>query len=91
MSEPGREPEPEIDLDELAAWCRDRLAHAQLPDGHPLLEVGPKNLQRPPWRLTFNAACAALEALEARGDLERIGGVRRAELAWRPAPKGTTP
>lgn len=67
------------DLDELAEWIRSR------PELHP---VKPGTLQRPPYRLTWNAACSTLEALEKRGDLERIPGPT---LAWKPTPPSQKP
>lgn len=73
-----------VDLDELAAWIREQIPVA--PDHMASAVIGPSDLQRPPWRLTFNGACSALEALQARGDLVKGSG-----LAWRPAPAPQKP
>lgn len=67
-----------VDLDELAAWCRQE-------SGHPLIR--PSHVQHG-FRVRWNAACSALEALEARGDLDRVPGPA---LAWRPAPAPQKP
>lgn len=65
--------ERDVDLDELGEWSRN------LPLGlHG--EIRPRDLQTK-YRIGFNAACRALEALEARGDLQRVEGA----MAWRPA------
>lgn len=77
--------EPTVDLDELAAWLCRWYSEAQGVNaraGHSPAPITPGLLQYRR-RLGWNRACSALEALEARGDLERIPGPT---LAYRPAP-----
>lgn len=78
MSDPDQPQEP--DLDQLADWCRGLDTRSN--------PIKPADLQRTPWSLTYNASCSALEALERRGDLERIDSTR---LHWRPARKPKEP
>lgn len=66
------------DLDALAAWLS--IGDFATRGGLVQDRITPSDLQRSPWRLTWNGACAALEALEARGDLERVPG---SGLVWK--------
>lgn len=76
----------EPDLDQLAEWIR-LTTQILRNSGSVNAAVTPSYLQRK-YRIGFNHACRLLEALQARGDLERVPGQA---LVWKLRQKPAQP